>query len=115
MHGGSVLTCPDPPVFSRVHAMAAEQKQLADNQHLEEKIDDDVGELRQNASAALTAEKIDIRAQLASALSVIWGVFDALNSSAHSRLDVLQHNVTQVGRCSTHAPYPPPPGIYAGL
>ena len=84
MHGGSVLTCPDPSVLWRVHAMAAEQKQLADNQRLDEKIDDDVGELRQNASAALAAEKMDIRAQLTSALSVIWGVFDALNTSANS-------------------------------
>jgi hypothetical protein len=115
MHGGSVLTCPDPSVLWRVHAMAAEQKQLADNQRLDEKIDDDVGELRQNASAALAAEKMDIRAQLTSALSVIWGVFDALNTSANSRLDVIQDNVTQVGRCSTHAPHPPPARICGAI
>lgn len=93
-----LLTHDSSLVFvARNLGLAAEEKQYADNQRLDRKIDDDVGELRSNASAALTAEKIDIRAQLESAVAAISGVFGELNRSSNTRLDVLQANVSQVG------------------
>jgi len=63
---------------------AAEEKQEADRQALDTKINTDVGDLRTNSSDALTAEKADIRQQLAQAMAIVaTGIVSLTQNTSH--------------------------------
>ena len=75
---------------------AAERKQFGDNQALSSKIDTDVGALRNESAAALAAERLDMRSQLAQALRIVYARLNKLNATASSRQDVLQQNISDI-------------------
>jgi hypothetical protein len=75
---------------------AAEQKQLADNLALSSKIETDVGALRGESSAALAAEHLDIRSQLADAFRMVHARLGTVTDTASTRQNVLQLNVSDI-------------------
>jgi len=75
---------------------AAEQKQLADNLALSSKIETDVGALRGESSAALAAEHLDIRSQLADDFRMVHARLGMVNDTASTRQKVLQLNVSDI-------------------
>lgn len=72
---------------------AAEKKQFADNLMLSTKINDDIGALRRNSSAALTVQQADIHRELADVLQILDSATHTLNASGTHRLDGVQWNM----------------------
>jgi len=68
----------------------AEEKQEANRQTLDTKIDTDVGDLRTKSSDALTAEKADIRQQLSQAMEIVAEGIVSLTQNTTHRYDGIQ-------------------------
>jgi len=75
---------------------AAEEKQEADRQTLDSKIDTDVSALRTESSDELAAERREIRQQLTEAMAIIAGGVTSLTQNTTERYDNIQRAIDQM-------------------